>query len=108
MSAASLQALDEAFEQADRLRASWQLDAAEDAYRALPQDERLRPRVLTEIAITLTHQGRGAEALAAIAEAEMLAPHVSPCVTPLRSKRCKRPKSAMRTGRSRYERLFMP
>ncbi|MBL0040001.1 MAG: hypothetical protein KA505_06325 [Xanthomonadales bacterium] len=74
MSAASLQVLDEAFEHAEQLRASWQLDAAEDAYRALPQDERLRPRVLTEIAITLAHQGRGAEALAAIAEAEMLAP----------------------------------
>jgi protein O-GlcNAc transferase len=67
-------ALDAALAEATQLRASWQLDAAEDAYRALLPIEPLRPRLLTEIAITLAHQGLGAEALAAVEEAERLAP----------------------------------
>lgn len=74
MTTTSLQVLDAEFERAERLRAAWQLDAAEDAYRALLSDATLRPRLLTEIAVTLAHQGRGGEALAAIAEAELLAP----------------------------------
>ena len=60
--------------EAERLRASWQLDAAEDAYRALWSVAALRPRLLTELAITLAHQGRAGEALDAVAEAEALAP----------------------------------
>lgn len=70
----TLQALDAALEHAARLRAAWRLDEAEDAFRALLRFEDLRPRLLTEIAITLAHQGRGGEALAAIEEAERLAP----------------------------------
>lgn len=70
----TLQALDAALEHAARLRAAWRLDAAEDAFRALLRFEDLRPRLLTEIAITLAHQGRGGAALAAIEEAERLAP----------------------------------
>ena len=71
---ADLPALDAALEAAARLRAAWQLDAAEDAFRALLSVDGLRPRLLTEIAITLAHQARSHEALAAIEEAEQLAP----------------------------------
>ena len=53
MTTTSLQVLDAEFERAERLRAAWQLDAAEDAYRALLSDATLRPRLLTEIAVTL-------------------------------------------------------
>lgn len=74
MTTMSLRDLDAALDQAAALRASWQLDAAEDAYRALLRHDELRPRLLTEIAITLAHQGRGDDALAAIEEAEALAP----------------------------------
>ena len=70
----TLQALDAELEHAARLRAAWRLDEAEDAFRALLRFEDLRPRLLTEIAITLAHQGRGGAALAAIEEAERLAP----------------------------------
>jgi predicted O-linked N-acetylglucosamine transferase (SPINDLY family) len=70
----SLQELDAALERAAQLRAAWQLDEAEDAFRALLHIEGLRPRLLTEIAVTLAHQGRGHEALAAVEAAERLAP----------------------------------
>jgi protein O-GlcNAc transferase len=69
-----LQALDAALDAAVALRAGWQLDAAEDAFRALLHVDGLRPRLLTEIAITLAHQARGRDALAAIELAERLAP----------------------------------
>lgn len=70
----TLEALDAALERAARLRAAWRLDEAEDAFRALLPVDGLRPRLLTEIAVTLAHQGRGREALAAVEEAEKLAP----------------------------------
>lgn len=70
----SAEALQAALEQAVQLRATWQLDAAEDAFRALLSITALRPRVLAELAITLAHQGRGAAALAEIEAAEALAP----------------------------------
>src|SRR5262245_706565 len=66
--------IDTALAEAAQLRASWQLDAAEDAYRALFDIDVLRPRLLTELAITIAHQGRGGDALALIEEAERLAP----------------------------------
>ncbi len=69
-----LRALDAALAEAVALRAAWQLDAAEDAFRALLHVDGLRPRLLAEIAITLAHQARGREALAAIEAAEQLAP----------------------------------
>ena len=62
MTTTSLQVLDAEFERAERLRAAWQLDAAEDAYRALLSDATLRPRLLTEIAVTPTDSGKVARA----------------------------------------------
>lgn len=68
------QAINEALFEAEQLRASWQLDAAEDRYRAMLHIDALKPRALTELAITLAHQGRGGEALVAVEAAEALSP----------------------------------
>lgn len=56
------------------LRGAWQLDAAEAAFREWLSVPFLRPRVLTELAITLAHQGRGGAALELVCEAERLTP----------------------------------
>jgi protein O-GlcNAc transferase len=56
-------------------RAQWNLDAAEDTFRALCDHAIARPRALTELAVTLSLQGRGARALQAMQDAVALAPH---------------------------------
>jgi len=70
----SEQAINEALFNAEQLRASWQLDAAEERYRAMLHIDVLKPRALTELAITLAHQGRGGEALVAVEAAQALSP----------------------------------
>lgn len=56
-------------------RARWDTDTAERVFLDLCAVEVARPRALTELAVTLSLQGRGAEALRAIATAVELAPH---------------------------------
>jgi protein O-GlcNAc transferase len=56
-------------------RAQWNLDVAEEVFRALCDHAVARPRALTELAVTLSLQGRGAQALQAVQEAVALAPY---------------------------------
>ncbi len=56
-------------------RALWDLDAAESIFRMLCTHDGARPRALTELAVTLSLQGRGGDALQTMHEAVALAPH---------------------------------
>ena len=62
------------FAEGVQARARWDSDTAERIFRALCAFDFARPRALTELAVTLSLQGRGADALQAIAQAVALAP----------------------------------
>ena len=68
------QEIAERFGQGVAARARWDLDHSEQIFRALCEFDFARPRALTELAITLAAQGRGAAALEAISEAASSAP----------------------------------
>ncbi|MBK8285161.1 MAG: hypothetical protein IPK97_09910 [Ahniella sp.] len=64
-----------AFEQAALAVSRWQLDAAESLLRGILDDHpQAAPRALTELAVALSLQGRGDEALQTISRAVALAP----------------------------------
>lgn len=62
------------FAEGVQARARWDSDTAEQIFRALCAFDFARPRALTELAVTLSLQGRGAEALQTIEQAVVLAP----------------------------------
>ncbi len=62
------------FAEGVQARARWDSDSAEQIFRALCAFDFARPRALTELAVTLSLQGRGAEALQTIEQAVALAP----------------------------------
>lgn len=68
------QEIAERFAQGVAERARWDLDYSEQIFRALCGFDFARPRALTELAITLAAQGRGAAALETVSEAALIAP----------------------------------
>ncbi|MDZ4813109.1 MAG: hypothetical protein SGI99_10915, partial [Pseudomonadota bacterium] len=62
------------FAEGVQARSRWDSDTAEQIFRALCAFDFARPRALAELAVTLSLQGRGAEALQTIEQAVALAP----------------------------------